>query len=123
MTYINRRSGIIHLKINGVLYSAKGSFKYSLGKPKNEALFDAGGNVIGYKSTGQVPYVEGEVFDGKELDLAALCTLDNETATLELANGKTIILRSCWYAGTGEVQTEEANIALRLEGRSAEELK
>jgi hypothetical protein len=124
MAYVNRRSGIIHLKINGTLYSAKGgSFKYNLGAPKNEALLDAAGSSIGYKSTAQVPFIEGEIYDSHDLDLKTLCTLDDGTATLELANGKTVILRNCWFAGTGETQTEEATIAFRLEGRSAEELK
>jgi hypothetical protein len=120
----NRKSGLIHLKINGTLYSAKGgSFKYNLGVPKNEALLDASGSAIGYKSTAQVPYIEGEIFDSKDIDLKLLCSLDDGTATLELANSKTIILRNCWFAGTGEVQTEEATITFRLEGRSAEEVK
>lgn len=124
MAYINRRSGTIHLKINGRLYSCKGgSFKYNLGMPKNEALLDASGQSIGYKATAQVPFIEGEIFDSSELDLKELFLLDDGTATLDLANGKTIILRNCWFAGTGETQTEEGNIQLRLEGRSAEELK
>ncbi len=124
MTLNNRRSGIIHLKINGTLYSAKGgSFKYSLGIPKKEALMDASGGVFGYKATAQVPFIEGEVYDDKNIDLKALQELDDGTATLELANSKTIILRNCWFAGTGETQTEEATITFRLEGRSAEEVK
>lgn len=124
MSWNNRRSGIIHLKINGTLYSAKGgSFKYSLGIPKKEALLDASGGVIGYKATAQVPFIDGEIYDDRNLDLKQLQELDDGTATLELANGKTIILRNCWFAGTGETQTEEATIAFRLEGKSAEEIK
>ena len=124
MNIKNRRSGLIHIKINGTLYSAKGgSFKYNLGVPKNEALLDASGASIGYKSVAQVPFIEGEIYDSRDIDLKALCQVDDGTATLELANGKTIILRNCWFAGTGETQTEEATIAFRLEGRSAEEVK
>ncbi|CAM6053540.1 unnamed protein product [Sphagnum tenellum] len=118
-----RRSGTIHLKINGTLYSAKGGFKYNLGVPKNEAILDASGQAIGYKSLPQVAYFEGEIYDSRDIDLKLLCSLDDGTATLELANGKTIILRNCWYAGTGEGQTEEGTIVFRLEGRSAEESK
>lgn len=120
---MNRRSGIIHLKINGAGYQTKGSFKYSLGLPKREALIAGDGGIIGFKETGQVPFIEGEVYDDKNIDLKLLCTLDDGTATLELANGKTIILRNCWFAGTGETQSEEGTITFRLEGRSAEEVK
>lgn len=120
---MNRRSGIIHLKINGTGYESKGSFKYSLGIPKREALLGSDGTVIGFKETAQVPFLEGEIYDSKAIDLKLLCSLDDGTATLSLANGKMIILRNCWFAGTGEAQTEESNITFRLEGRSAEEVK
>jgi len=41
--------------------------------------------------------------------------------TLQVANGKTIVLRNAWFAGEGTVQTEEGNIAVRFEGLSATE--
>lgn len=49
--------------------------------------------------------------------------MDNATVTLELANGKMIVLRNAWFASEGTVQTEEGTIALRFEGISAEEIQ
>jgi hypothetical protein len=118
----NRIGGIISLKLNGDMYFAKGNFTYNLGKPKKEGVVGSD-RVHGYKEVPQVPFIEGEITDRNELNLEDLVTLDDATATLELANGKVIMLREAWYAGEGTGNTEEGNIALRLEGMSAEEVR
>jgi hypothetical protein len=117
-----RRAGILYLKIDGTIYDAKGNFTYNLGKPKREAVVGSDA-VHGYKETPQVAYIEGEITDSANLNLEQLVTLDDVTATLELSNGKVFVLRNAWYAGEGNVQTEEANIQLRLEGKSGEEIR
>jgi hypothetical protein len=33
------------------------------------------------------------------------------------------VLRDAWYAGEGTGNTEEGNLAVRLEGKSAEEIR
>ena len=116
-----RRGGTISLQINGELQDAKGGFTYNLGRPKKEAIVGADG-VHGYKETPQVAFVEGEITDRGTLDLAALVNLTDATVTLELANGKVIVLRSAWYAGEGTGNTEEGNVQVRFEGKSGEEI-
>ncbi len=116
-----RRSGTLFFKINGLRYDAKGNFTYNLGREKREAIIGTDA-VHGYKAMPQVPFIEGELTDSTDLDLNAVLTIDDVTATLELANGKVIVLRNAWYAGDGNVQTEEGNIQLRLEGLSADEV-
>jgi hypothetical protein len=118
----NRIGGIISLKINGDMYFAKGNFTYNLGKPKKEGVVGSD-RVHGYKEVPQVPFIEGEITDRNELNLEDVVTLDDATVTLELANGKVIMLREGWYAGEGTGNTEEGNIALRIEGMSAEEVR
>lgn len=117
----NRVGGIIAFKINGDIQFAKGNFTYNLGKPKREGVVGADA-VHGYKETPQIPFIEGEITDRKELSLEDLVTMDEETVTLELANGKVITLSEAWYAGEGTGNTEEGNIACRFEGMSAEEV-
>ena len=117
-----RRAGIVYFKINGEIQDAKGNFTYNLGKPKREAIVGSDGT-HGFKETPQVAFIEGELTDRGNLDLEALVTLDDITATLELSNGKVIVIRNAWYAGDGNVQTEEANIQLRLEGKAGEEVR
>lgn len=118
----NRRSGVLYVKKDSQLFDVKGSFTYNLGKPKRDAIVGHD-RVHGYKELPQVPYIEGTITDSSTLDLETdILGVTNSTLTLELANGKTIVLRNAWYAGEGEVTTEEAEIAVRFEGMSAEEI-
>lgn len=112
----NLRAGKIYIKINGDLKDAKGDYTYNLGKPKRDAIIGADG-VHGYKETPQVASIEGAITDAPDLSLADLTTVDNATVTLELANGKTIVLNNAWYAGEGSVTTGESEIAVRFESR------
>jgi len=118
---MSRRAGIIFFKVDGTQYSAKGNFTYNLGKPKREAIVGAD-EVHGYKETPQVSFIEGEVTDSATLNLGTLVTLDGVTVTLELANGKVIMLRDAWYAGEGTGNSDDANIGVRFEGMSGEEV-
>lgn len=118
----NRVGGLISLKIDGDIYKAKGNFTYNLGKPKRDAVI--GADVVhGYKEAVQVPFIEGEITDTREISLETLAMIDEATVTLELANDKVIVLREAWQAGEGTGNTEEGNIAIRFEGMSAEEIR
>ena len=118
----NRRvGGIIFVKVNGTGFQAKGEFTYNLGKSKREAV--VGMDVVhGYKEEPQVPFIAGKITDKDDLDLETVLAIKDATATLELANGKVIVLREAWYASEGEVSTAEGEIDFRLEGISAREV-
>jgi hypothetical protein len=116
-----RRGGIIFVKVNGDLQQAKGSWSYNLGKPKREPIVGADG-VHGYKEMPQPAYIEGKITDRGDLDLAALVGITDSTVTLELANGKTILLNNAWWGGDGTVSTEEGEIEARFDGITAEEI-
>lgn len=117
----NRRSGTLFVKVNGQQQDAKGNFTYNKGAPKRDAIIGPDG-VHGYKELPQVPFIEGEITDKGTLDLDATVNTVDATVTLELANGKVFVLRDAWYAAEGNVQTEEANIQVRYEGLSGEEV-
>lgn len=112
----NRRAGVIVVKVGGVQYDAKGNFSYNLGLPKREAIVGSDG-IHGYKETPQVAFIEGEFTDRPDMSLAALAAIESETVTLELNNGKTVVLSQAWFAGEGTGNTEEANISVRFESR------
>jgi len=116
-----RRAGLIQVDVNGEQQDAKGAFTYNLGRPKREAIVGSDG-VHGYKETPQVAFIEGAVTDRSTLDLDALVTVRDATVTLQLANGKRILLANAWYAGEGTVSTEEGEIGVRFEGGSADEV-
>lgn len=116
-----RRAGLIQVQVNGEVFDARGNWTYNLGRPKREAIVGAD-TVHGYRETPQVAFIEGEITDRGTLDVADLIGITDATVTLGLANGKTVTLREAWFAGDGNVTTEEANIAVRFEGAGAEEL-
>ena len=117
----NRRGGTISFKVNSVLRDAKGSFTYNLGAMMREPVLNADGTVAGYKETPQVPRIEGVITDQRDLILSDFLNLTNETITLELANGKVVDQRNSWYAGSGDVTTEEGEIVVVFHGLSSEE--
>lgn len=117
-----RRGGQIQVQVNGVLYNAKGEFTYSLGRPKRDAIVGSDNRVHGYKESGQVPYCEGKFTDTGDLDLNELVSISGATVTIALANGKVFVLSDAYYAGEGEVATDEGEIGVRFEGVEAEEV-
>lgn len=118
---MNAVGGTITLTVAGERMRAKGAFTYNLGRDMKEGVVGADG-VHGYKTAPRLPFIEGEVTDHADLDVAAMQDATDVTVVLELANGKGVVLREAWYAGEGNVQTEEGNIAARWEGLSAEEI-
>lgn len=119
----NRRvGGVLLFKLDGELHQAKGEFTYDLGVPKREAVVGQDG-VHGFKETPKVPFIEGSLTDSDELDLKALQSFRDGTATLELANGKVIVIREAWYAADGNVSASEGEIPLRIEGMRGEEIR
>lgn len=113
--------GIAQIQVNGEIYNAKGNFTYHLGEPQREAVVGAD-RVHGYKEMPRAPFLEGEFTDRGDLSTTELATLRDATITVQLRNGKTLVYREAWYAGSGERQTEEGNMNVRFEAVSAEEV-
>lgn len=122
MAYQKRVAGIIAVKVNGEQLLAKGNYTYNLGQPKRDAVVGADGT-HGYKETPQVSFIEGEITDRSDISLESLVLTKDATITLELGNGKIIVLRDAWFAGEGTGNTEEGNVSVRFEGMSAEEVQ
>jgi hypothetical protein len=118
----NRRvGGIIFIKVDGSLLNAKGEFTYNLGIPKRTGVVGQDAT-HGFSEVPQIAYIEGTITDTDELDVESLLETRDATVTLELANGKTIVLSEAYYAADGAVTTAEGEIEARFEGIRAEEL-
>jgi hypothetical protein len=117
-----RVGGIIFLKSDGELFDAKGEFTYNLGVPKKEGVVGAD-TVHGYKETPQLPFIEGAITDRKDLDSEKLRKIKDATVTLELANGKVIVIREAWEASDGTGSSEEGELEVRFEGIRGEEIR
>lgn len=115
-----RIGGIFYLKIDGKLYvTTDGEFTYNLGKPKRQAEKNGALGVAGFSSEPQIPYVDGEIFDTKGLDVDKVLDAEDATVTLELYNGKTFVLSGAAYCGEGEFTTK-GRLKVRFEGMEAE---
>lgn len=118
----NRRvGGIMFLKVDGEQFQAKGSFTYNLGAPKRTAVVGVDA-VHGFSEVPQSPMISGSITDSDELNLSVLLNVRDATVTIELANGKIIALREAFYAGEGDVTTEEGEIGVEFRGITAEEV-
>ena len=111
--------GIIQVQINGEVYSAKGAFTYNLGRPIREAIVGAD-SVHGYKETPQPGMIEGEFTDQGDLDMDGLSKIQNATVTIDLANGKMFVLSNAYFAGDGNVSTDESNVSVKFYGDGEE---
>lgn len=116
------RAGPITFQTNGEIQECRGKFTYNLGKPKKEPIVGSDGKVHGWKVIPQVAFIEGTITDRGNLDVAALLTMTDTTATLGLPNGKCVVLHDACQVGEGTADSEEAEIPIRYEGRSAEEI-
>lgn len=117
-----RIGGKIFIKADGVQFDVKGQFEYNLGQDKRDPVIGHDGH-HGFKAMPQEAYMSGEFTDRVDLDLKNdLLNIEDATITLELYNGKVIVLRGAYYSGSGNVQTEEGNIEVRFTGESASEV-
>lgn len=109
-----RVGGIIEVKVDGNVYRAKGSWTFDLGVPQREAVVGSD-RVHGFKEEPKVAFVEGVITDGADVSLETLHQITGATVILQLANGKTIVFREAYYAGDGQVTTEEGEANVRFE--------
>ena len=120
---MNRRvGGIIFIKVDGELFQAKGEFTYNINPIKRESVVGAD-TVHGFKEEPKAVFIEGAITDSDELDLEGFQAIRDATVTLELANGKVIVLREAFYASDGDVTTSEGEIQARFEGVRGEEVR
>lgn len=113
-------SGKLFFNAAGKRQRAKGSFTYNLGVDKGEPIKGVDGH-FGKKVVTVTPFIEGKVSDSSELDVKALISATG-TFTLELANGKTVMLSEGYNGADADITTEESEIPLKIYGARAEEL-
>lgn len=114
--------GILEVRVGGQVQRAKGNFTFNLGADKLDAVIGADG-VHGAMAKPQVAFIEGEFTDAVDFSVSDLVNIREEDVILSTLNGKKYVWPSAWYAGDGNVQTEEGNITVRFESQlPAEEI-
>ncbi len=116
-----RVGGIITVKVNSKAYRAKGNFTYDIGENLRASVVGSD-RVHGYTEMPKVAFIAGEFTDDSKIDTAVLANTSDATVTLDLANGKQIMLRKAWFVEALEGNTEEGNMAVRFEAAEGSEI-
>jgi len=113
-----RIAGIVYVKVTSPAgtqqLEIRGKWKVVPTPTEKEGIAGQDG-VHGYKEMPKVPFMEGDVTNGRSFDPRVLDGADDITATAELANGQVWVGVSGWRAGVSEIDTEEGSIPLKLE--------
>lgn len=112
---VNRRGGVLSISANGTLLEVIGDWTFTPGIEVREAIQGPSGTA-GYKGNRQTASWEGRASYNPNLDIEALMNLDDATVVGVLPNGRTATLRNAWFAGQGELTTEDGTFAVRFEG-------
>ncbi len=115
MAHENRIGGVFQLLVNGVQRDAKGSFTINTGTRKRTAVMGANGETQGYKEEGQTAMVEGKLTFKGSLKASDITDAENATVNILLANGQKFLGESGWYAGDGNVSTDESEMDFKME--------
>ena len=111
--------GTVYLVVDGEQFACVGNFTYNLGRPMREPKIGADG-FHGLVETHQSARIEGEISDLGGLDIERLQSLTDATASLEIPNGKTVVVRNGGYTAAGDVTTEQGNVQFKFEGPSGD---
>ena len=115
-------TGKFTIACDGVAYYASGVFKYGGGFDKREAIMHSAG-FAGFKSTPVAPYISGELIDNSSLSLTDIANMTSATITLDLINGKQIVLRGAYSTNDNGLEVDtDGKITIKFEGQSLEEV-
>lgn len=117
MITTNRLAGIAYFNIDGNSYMLSGDLSYSPGSVKRESLVGQDA-VHGFSEVPRAPSISCTLRDAGNLTVADFNKMTNNTVTLELANGKTIIGRNLWTVEAAEVKTQDGTFEVKFEGFS-----
>ena len=108
---------------DGITYYAQGVFKYGGGFNKRETILHSQG-VAGYKETPVAPFISGELIDDGSFPVDQLAQVSSSTITLDLANGKQIVLRNAYSTNDNGLEIDtDGKITVKFEGVTLEEVQ
>lgn len=111
----NRIAGVASLSANGTQYDLGGTITYSPSLVEREGMAGLSGPT-GYKETPRIPYFEVELHTTSGLDFEDLEAFTNGTVQINLANGKTYVLRQAWTVPPFDGNAADGTVTVRFEG-------
>lgn len=119
---MKRIGGKYFISFDSVVYCGEGTFEYGGGYDKNEEVVCSNGMIF-YKSTPVAPYISGTIIDDGSFSMSSIAKIKNSTITLDLANGKQIVLRGAVSANDdGFKGNTDGKFTVKFFGQSIEEV-
>lgn len=114
-------SGTTYLTVNGRQYALAGKITVSPSLVEREGKVGLSG-VAGYSERPRIPWFEADLYTTEDLSVEELDNLTDETAKIELANGRIYVFSNAWSTGAHEIDAAEGVVSLRMEARHAQGL-
>ena len=119
---MRRIAGRFTISCDGIGRYADGVFDYGGGFEKREEIMHSYG-IVGYKSAPVAPFINGTLIDDGTFSLSDIAKMENSTITLDLANGKQIVLRNAFCTNDEGLKVNtDAKITVKFIGQSLEEV-
>lgn len=113
--------GLESLQVNGVTHDVVGTCTYQTsGKTRTPKVLQNG--TVVYTITRREPYIEVELSDAGQLDVAALDDLEDATVIARLVNGKSIVCTKAKTTGENPTNAQEGTLTRRFTGQACEEV-
>ena len=112
-------AGYITLKKSGVKLNVATDIDYTLGTPERETMVGPDGHVV-YKETPKEAMCKGSFRDVRGLNIKELLTSSQETLTLTLLSGKTIVFHNAYQIAADDISTGTGEIPFQFDAEFAD---
>ena len=112
---MSRIAGIAYIKVDGRQFAARGNWTVSARLTERTGIAGQDG-VHGYMEVPRVPYIEGDISTTQEFSVEDISGIADATVQVDLANGKSYVLRNAWQAGAVDINTHDGLAKVKFEG-------
>jgi hypothetical protein len=116
-----RIAGTSTLTVDGRAYRIGDAIKVSIDAFEREGVVGLSG-VGGYIERNRVPFIEATVLTDGDFSTEELNAITDATVKVDLANGKSYVLRNAWSAMPAEIDAAAGTCPVRFEGMQGKEL-
>lgn len=113
---MERQAGTVYVRVGSTSLAVAGSCKAGM-RPKERSTLSGLSGPAGYSEKLLPSFIEVEVYDTANTDLAALFDATSVDVQAELANGKTAILNRATQMNPAEADGGEGTATLRFEAK------
>ena len=114
-------AGTSTLTVDGTTYTIGSSLKVSVDAVEREGVAGLSG-VSGYVERPRVPSIEAEIHTTSEFSVEDLMAVYGATVKVDLANGRSYILRDAWSIPPFEIDAAAGTCTVKFEGMQGKEL-